>query len=167
LLSFRLVGRTTFASTMPTNTVPPMNSFIGKIHLTQDKLMSVEMWYVDATPWCYLIRYADSFVSPGGGSVRPKSGNILICQLVSKIAAALSTNRATVVTRNLPSVALNRGAQLIAKHSPRVLDPHFVGNAGFGQAREYGERGIWPARAARQRRDQARHRGVTVAIERT
>ena len=28
-----------------------MNSFIGKIHLTQDKLMSVEMWYVDATPW--------------------------------------------------------------------------------------------------------------------
>ena len=45
-----------------------MNSFIGKIHLTQDKLMSVEMWYVDATPWYYPIRYADSFVSPGGGS---------------------------------------------------------------------------------------------------
>jgi hypothetical protein len=55
---------------------------------------------------------------------------------------------------------------LIAKDSSRVLDPHFVGDAGFGQAHEFGERCIRPAPAARQRRDQARHRGVTVAIER-
>jgi hypothetical protein len=40
-----------------------MNPFVGKIHLTQDKLMSVEMWYVDATPWCNAIGYADLFVS--------------------------------------------------------------------------------------------------------
>jgi hypothetical protein len=67
LLSFRLVGRTIFASTMPTNTDPAPNSFVGKIHLTQDKLMSVEMWYVDATPWCSAIRRADLFVSLAEG----------------------------------------------------------------------------------------------------
>jgi hypothetical protein len=44
-----------------------MNSFVGKIHLSQDKLMSVEMWYVDATPWCSAIRYADLFVSLAEG----------------------------------------------------------------------------------------------------
>jgi hypothetical protein len=46
-----------------------MNSFVGKIHLIQDKLMSVEMWYVDATPWCsaIIIRYADLFLSLAEG----------------------------------------------------------------------------------------------------
>ena len=42
----------------------------------------------------------------------------------------------------------SRVRRLIAKHSSRVLDPHLVGNAGFGQAHELGERRVRPARAA-------------------
>jgi hypothetical protein len=37
-----------------------------------------------------------------------------------------------------------------AKDSPRVIDPHFVGDAGFGQAHEFGERCTRSARAAGQ-----------------
>jgi len=40
--------------------------------------------------------------------------------------------------------------QSIAKDSPRVLDPHFVGDAGFGQAHGLSERRMRPARAAGQ-----------------
>jgi hypothetical protein len=47
-----------------------------------------------------------------------------------------------------------------------VLDPHFVGDAGFEQAHEFGERRVRPARAAGQRRDQARDRTVAVSVER-
>ena len=39
-----------------------MNSFGGRFIQLQDKLMSVEMWYVDATPWCNPIIYADLFI---------------------------------------------------------------------------------------------------------
>ena len=59
-----------------------------------------------------------------------------------------------------------RAGSLLAKHSPRVLDPHLVGDAGFGQAHELSERRVRPARAAGQRRDQARDRGVAVSVER-
>ena len=52
-----------------------------------------------------------------------------------------------------------------AKHSPRVLDSHLVGNAGFGQTHEFGERRVRPARAAGQQRDQARDRTVAVSVE--
>jgi hypothetical protein len=71
------------------------------------------------------------------GGVRPNSGNIPIRQVVRKMQPILSTNRASEATRNLPF----RGARsrkversgLIAKDSSRVLDPHFVGDTGFGQ----------------------------------
>jgi hypothetical protein len=43
-----------------------------------------------------------------------------------------------------------------------VLHPHRIGDAGFGQARELGERCMRPARAARQQRDQARDRGEPI-----
>jgi NAD(P)-dependent dehydrogenase (short-subunit alcohol dehydrogenase family) len=56
--------------------------------------------------------------------------------------------------------------RLIAKHSPRVLDPHLVTNAGFGQPHELSERCTRPAGAAGQRRDQARDRGIAVPVER-
>ena len=55
---------------------------------------------------------------------------------------------------------------LLAKDSSRVLDPHFVGDARFGQAHELGERCMRPARAAGQRWDQARDRSVAVSVER-
>jgi hypothetical protein len=56
--------------------------------------------------------------------------------------------------------------RLIAKHSPRVLDPHLVTNAGFGQPHELSEQCTRPAGAAGQRRDQARDRGIAVPVER-
>ena len=47
-----------------------------------------------------------------------------------------------------------------------MLNPHFIGDAGFRQAHELSERRMRSARAARLRRDQARDRGVAVSIER-
>ena len=58
------------------------------------------------------------------------------------------------------------GGCSLAKDSPRVLDPHLVRDAGFGQARELGERRVRPARAAGKRRDQARDRSGAVSVER-
>ena len=55
---------------------------------------------------------------------------------------------------------------LLAMNSPRVLDPHLVGNAGFRQPHEFGKRCIRPARAAGQQRDQACDRSVAVSVER-
>jgi hypothetical protein len=57
------------------------------------------------------------------------------------------------------------GASL-TKHSTCVLRAQLVRDICPGQAYQFGERCIRPAGATRQRRDQARDRGVTVAIER-
>jgi hypothetical protein len=55
---------------------------------------------------------------------------------------------------------------LIAKDPSRVLDPHLVGDAGFRQSQEFGERRIRPARAAGQQGDQTSDRRLAVAIQR-
>jgi hypothetical protein len=80
------------------------------------------------------------------------------------MAVAARRQVVTVLKSGLP---LNRErAALFTKHSACVLDPHLVGDAGFGQAHELSERRVRPARAAGERRDQARDRGVAVPVQR-
>jgi hypothetical protein len=55
---------------------------------------------------------------------------------------------------------------LLAQDSSRMLDPLLVSDAGLGQAHELGERCMRPARAAGQRRDQARDCSVVVSVKR-
>jgi hypothetical protein len=57
------------------------------------------------------------------------------------------------------------GRGLAAERSSPVLDPHLVGDAGFGQAHNLSEWRMRPARAAGQRRNEARDRCIAVAIE--
>jgi hypothetical protein len=54
---------------------------------------------------------------------------------------------------------------LLAKHSARVLDPHFVGDAGPGQMNEFGEWRIRSAGAARQCRNEAGDGSVAMPVE--
>jgi hypothetical protein len=57
-------------------------------------------------------------------------------------------------------------ADSFAKHPPRVLDPHFVGDACSREPHELGERRVGPAGAAGQSGNKASHGGVAMSIER-
>ena len=60
-LSVRLGGRMTFGSTMPTNTDPAHEFFRRENSFDSRQIDVGRKWYVNATPWCNPIIYADLF----------------------------------------------------------------------------------------------------------
>jgi hypothetical protein len=92
------------------------------------------------------------------------SGNIVgLACLMSPFGPTLHLPRC----ERLSAVGKERkSCSLIAEHPACVLDPHFIGDAGPRQPHKLGKRRVWPARATRQRRNEAGHSRVAVSIER-
>ena len=96
----------------------------------------------------------------GYGQQQPSFGEVTTSQFGPSLHL-LRCKRMSVVGGRAEVTSL----PLVAEHLARVLDPHFVGDAGPGQTNKFGEWRVRSAGAARQCWNEAGDRSVAMPIQ--